>query len=91
MPLDEVTPLQRSHAKAVNFGIVYGISAFSLAQDIGVFQSEAKAYMDSYFAKYHGVREYMDRIVAQAKADAWRSTCPFRARRRTSSRPPWCA
>ena len=43
VPLDEVTPLQRSHAKAVNFGIVYGISAFSLAQDIGVFQSEAKA------------------------------------------------
>ena len=74
VPLDEVTPLQRSHAKAVNFGIVYGISAFSLAQDIGVFQSEAKAYMDSYFAKYHGVREYMDRIVAQAKADGYVTT-----------------
>ena len=74
VPLDEVTPLQRSHAKAVNFGIVYGISAFSLAQDIGVFQSEAKAYMDSYFAKYHGVRAYMDRIVAQAKADGYVTT-----------------
>ena len=74
VPLDEVTPLQRSHAKAVNFGIVYGISAFSLAQDIGVFQSEAKAYMDSYFAKYHGVRDYMKRIVEQAKADGYVTT-----------------
>ena len=74
VPLAEVTPLQRSHAKAVNFGIVYGISAFSLAQDIGVFQNEAKAYMDSYFAKYHGVREYMTRIVEQAKADGYVTT-----------------
>ena len=74
VPLDEVTPLQRSHAKAVNFGIVYGISAFSLAQDIGVFQSEAKAYMDSYFAKYHGVHEYMTRVVEQAKADGYVTT-----------------
>ena len=74
VPLDEVTPLQRSHAKAVNFGIVYGISAFSLAQDIGVFQSEAKAYMDSYFAKYHGVRDYMTRVVEQAKADGYVTT-----------------
>ena len=74
IPLDEVTPEERSHAKAVNFGIVYGISAFSLAQDIGVFQSEAKAYMDSYFAKYHGVRDYMKRIVEQAKADGYVTT-----------------
>ena len=74
VPLDEVTPLQRSHAKAVNFGIVYGISAFSLAQDIGVFQNEAKAYMDSYFAKYHGVRDYMTRVVEQAKADGYVTT-----------------
>ena len=74
VPLNEVTPLQRSHAKAVNFGIVYGISAFSLAQDIGVFQSEAKAYMDSYFAKYHGVRAYMTRVVEQAKADGYVTT-----------------
>ena len=74
VPLAEVTPLQRSHAKAVNFGIVYGISAFSLAQDIGVFQNEAKAYMDSYFAKYHGVRAYMTRVVEQAKADGYVAT-----------------
>jgi DNA polymerase-1 len=74
VPLDQVTPTQRSHAKAVNFGIVYGISAFSLAQDIGVFQNEAKAYIDAYLEKYHGVRDYMKRIVEQAKADGYVST-----------------
>ena len=57
-PLSEVTPTLRSRAKAVNFGIVYGISAFSLAQDIGVYPNEAKAYMEAYLAKYHGVRDY---------------------------------
>lgn len=74
VPLEDVTSLMRSRAKAVNFGIVYGISAFSLAQDIGVFQNEAKAYMDNYFAKYHGVREYMDAVKSQAKADGYVTT-----------------
>ncbi len=74
VPVEEVTSLMRSRAKAVNFGIVYGISAFSLAQDIGVFQNEAKAYMENYFAKYHGVREYMDVIKAQAKQDGFVTT-----------------
>lgn len=74
VPLPEVTSLMRSRAKAVNFGIVYGISAFSLAQDIGVFQNEAKAYMENYFSKYHGVREYMNRIKEQAKADGYVTT-----------------
>ena len=74
VPLDQVTKLQRSHAKAVNFGIVYGISAWSLAQDIGVYQNEAKAYMDAYLSKYHGVRDYQKRIVEQAKADGYVST-----------------
>ncbi len=67
MPLAEVTSAQRSQAKAVNFGIVYGISAFSLAQDIGVYQNEAKAYIDAYFEKYHGVRAYMDKSIADGK------------------------
>ena len=80
VPREEVTSLMRSRAKAVNFGIVYGISAFSLAQDIGVFQNEAKAYMDNYFAKYHGVREYMDRIKKQAKADGYVTTLYGRRR-----------
>jgi DNA polymerase-1 len=74
VPLEEVTPLQRSRAKAVNFGIVYGISAFSLAQDIGVWQHEAKEYIDAYLAKYHGVRDYMERVVSDAKRDGYVST-----------------
>ena len=80
LPLDEVTPVLRSRAKAVNFGIVYGISAFSLAQDIGVFPSEAKEYMDAYLAKYSGVRAYMKQIVEQAKADGYVSTLYGRRR-----------
>ena len=74
VPLEEVTPAMRSSAKAVNFGIVYGISAFSLAQDIGVSQWEAKEYMDAYMDKYHGVRDYMKAIVEKAKADGYVST-----------------
>ena len=80
IPVDEVTPTLRSRAKAVNFGIVYGISAFSLAQDIGVYQSEAKAYMDAYLAKYHGVREYMSAIVDKAKAEGYVATMYGRRR-----------
>ena len=79
-PLEEVTPLQRSRAKAVNFGIVYGISAFSLAQDIGVWPNEAKAYIDAYLSKYHGVRDYMKHIVEQARADGYVSTLYGRRR-----------
>ena len=73
-PLSEVTSLQRSRAKAVNFGIVYGISSFSLAQDIGVSVAEAKSYMDNYLAKYSGVRQYMSDIVEKAKADGYVAT-----------------
>lgn len=80
IPVSEVTPTLRSRAKAVNFGIVYGISAFSLAQDIGVYQSEAKAYMDAYLSKYHGVREYMSAIVDKAKADGYVATMYSRRR-----------
>ena len=80
VPVSEVTPTLRSRAKAVNFGIVYGISAFSLAQDIGVYQSEAKAYMDAYLAKYHGVRDYMKSIVEKAKKDGYVATIYGRRR-----------
>ena len=79
-PLSEVTSLQRSRAKAVNFGIVYGISSWSLAQDIGVFPNEAKAYMDAYLEKYSGVREYMKSIVEKAKADGYVKTLYNRRR-----------
>ena len=67
VPVGEVTAQMRSSAKAVNFGIVYGISAFSLAQDIKVRPAEAKAYIEAYLEKYHGVREYMDRVIKEAK------------------------
>ena len=80
VPVSEVTPTLRSRAKAVNFGIVYGISAFSLAQDIGVYQSEAKAYMDAYLAKYHGVRDYMKSIVEKAKKAGYVATIDGRRR-----------
>lgn len=71
---DDVTPLQRSRAKAVNFGIVYGISDFSLAQDINVSRGEAKHYIDSYLNKYSGVKQYMHDIVQQANNDGYVST-----------------
>ena len=74
VPQEEVTPLMRRSAKAVNFGIVYGISPFSLSQDIGVTVAQAKEYMDKYFAHYAGVRSYMDAVVEQAKQDGYVST-----------------
>ncbi len=77
---DQVSAEMRRSAKAVNFGIVYGISAFSLSQDIGVTVAEAKAYMDRYFATYPGVRAYMDHVVEQAKADGYVSTLMGRRR-----------
>ncbi len=80
IPLSEVTPMLRSRAKAVNFGIVYGISAWSLAQDIGVFPYEAKEYMDAYLENYSGVRRYMKDIVEKAKADGYVSTVYKRRR-----------
>ena len=69
-----VTPEMRRRAKAVNFGIVYGISAFSLSQDLGVPVAEAKAYMEAYFETFPGVRQYMDRVVAQAKQTGYVET-----------------
>ena len=77
---DEVTALQRRHAKAVNFGIVYGISEFSLAEDIGVSRYEAKAYIESYLANYHGVRDYMKKVVADAREIGYTQTMYGRRR-----------
>ncbi len=74
VPLEEVTGQMRSNAKAVNFGIVYGISEFSLAQDIHVSRYEAKAYIDSYLSKYHGVRDYMVTIKDTARTQGYVST-----------------
>ena len=77
---EEVTPEMRRRAKAVNFGIVYGISAFSLAQDIGVTVAEAKAYMERYFETYQGVRQYMTDVVAKAEQDGYVQTLMHRRR-----------
>ena len=76
----QVTPLQRRHAKAVNFGIVYGISEFSLAEDIGVTRYEAKAYIENYLANYHGVRDYMKNVVLKARQDGYTQTLYGRRR-----------
>ena len=76
----EVTPLQRRHAKAVNFGIVYGISEFSLAEDIGVSRYQAKDYIDSYLSNYHGVRDYMKQVVEDARKTGYTKTLYGRKR-----------
>ncbi len=74
MPLDMVTPIMRSRAKAVNFGIVYGIGAYSLAKDIGVSNKEASQYIKNYLAHYSGVDEYMRNVVEKAKLDGYVET-----------------
>lgn len=74
VPLDEVTPLMRTRAKAVNFGIVYGIGAFSLAKDINVSVGEADRYIKGYLANYAGVREFMDRCKASAREKGYAET-----------------
>jgi len=77
---EDVTHELRRRAKAVNFGIVYGISPFSLSQDIGSSVQEAKEYMDAYFAAFPDVRRYMDGIVEKAKADGYVETIFHRRR-----------
>ena len=77
---EQVTPLQRRHAKAVNFGIVYGISEFSLAEDIGVSRYEAKDYIESYLANYQGVRDYMAQVVIDARERGFTQTLYGRKR-----------
>ena len=74
VPLEEVTKQMRSKAKAVNFGIVYGISEFGLAKNIGVSWKEAKEYINTYLTKYHGIREFMKDIVKEAREKGYVST-----------------
>ena len=80
VPTDFVTDEMRRAAKAVNFGIVYGISDFSLAQDIKTTKKQAKQYIDNYLEKYSGVREYMKSVVEKAKADGYVTTLLNRRR-----------
>ena len=74
VPFEEVTPLQRRNAKAVNFGIVYGISSFGLSQDLSISVKEAKEYMDKYFETYPGVKAYQERVIADAKEKGYSLT-----------------
>ena len=78
--IEEVTSLQRRHAKAVNFGIVYGISEFSLAEDIGVSRYEAREYIDNYLTNYRGVRAYMKKVVEDAREIGYTETLYGRRR-----------
>ena len=66
VPIDSVTSEQRRRAKAVNFGIVYGLSDFGLARDLGISRKEAAGYIERYFERYHGVREFLDKTIADA-------------------------
>ena len=78
--LDQVTPLQRRNAKAVNFGIVYGISAFGLSQDLKISRKEASEYIDNYFASYPKIKEFLDQAVATAKEKGYITTYYHRRR-----------
>ena len=80
VPFDEVPPELRSRSKAINFGIVYGISAFSLSQDIGVTVREAQQYIDDYLSTYSGVAAYMKNSVEKARADGYVETVFHRPR-----------
>lgn len=80
LPPEMVTPLLRSRAKAVNFGIVYGIGAFSLAKDIGVSVKEAKDYINGYLHHFSGVAEYMDKMIETAKNNGYAETLFHRRR-----------
>lgn len=74
VPFDEVTDLQRRNAKAVNFGIVYGISAYGLSQDLNIGTKEAQGFIDSYFETYPKIKEFLDNTVAQAKEKGYTRT-----------------
>jgi len=80
VPLEEVTSLMRGRAKAVNFGIVYGMGDFSLAKDLKITKKEAKSYIDTYFDRYPKVRQYMDEIIEKAKSELFVTTILNRRR-----------
>ncbi len=74
VPVEGMDPMTRRKAKAINFGIIYGISAFGLAQNLGIPQGEARAYIDAYFERYPGIRDYMDKTKKQAREQGFVTT-----------------
>ena len=80
VPLEQVSPEQRNSAKAVNFGIVYGISDFGLSRNLGISRKQAQEYIDSYFARYPKIKEYMVRIVETARKQGYVTTLMNRRR-----------
>ena len=74
VPFDEVTPLQRSNAKAVNFGIIYGKGAFSLGQDLGISRKEAEEYINAYFARYPKIKTFMEDTIKNGAKNGYVST-----------------
>lgn len=80
VPFEEVTPLLRRNAKAVNFGIVYGISSFGLSQDLSITRKEAEGYISSYFETYPGIKTFLDGLVAQGKEQGYVTTMYGRRR-----------
>ena len=80
IPLEQVTPEQRGYAKAVNFGVVYGISEFGLARNLGISRTEAKDFIDSYFRRYPSIKEYRDSLKAFAYENGYVSTLLGRRR-----------
>jgi DNA polymerase-1 len=80
IPMDEVTPLQRSRAKAVNFGIIYGQSDYGLSKELKISRKEAKSYIDNYFKRYSGVKDYLDSAILDAKDKGYVTTLMNRIR-----------
>lgn len=80
VPFEEVTPLQRRNAKAVNFGIVYGISSFGLSEDLGISRKEAAEYIEQYYQTYPGIRSFLEGLVAKAKKTGYSETLYGRRR-----------
>ena len=74
VPIEEVTPLMRRNAKAVNFGVVYGISSFGLSQDLDISKSEAQEYINHYFETYPGIKLFLDQTVVDAKQNGYTTT-----------------